>query len=237
MSTFFEETKSCVICNNSSVQIQIGSTNSFGSPDLDLRPPEMQRSTMCHWIEVCPHCGYVANNISTGLDESDEKKKKGFAKFFAHEANVNNEFSEWLSSEEYKECKGIQFKSDLAKNFYQHHLILIKYNKISNAFFALRNAAWACDDAKDEENAIICRLKAIEYLNSIIESADEDEQANFELIKADMLRRSKKFEELITEFANKHYKDDILNKIISFQIVKAREKDNSCYTVENTQIL
>ena len=113
----------------------------------------------------------------------------------------------------------------------------IKYNKINNAFFALRNAAWACDDAKDDENAIICRLKAIEYLNSIIESADEDEQANFELIKADMLRRSNKFEELITEFANKHYKDDILNKIISFQIVKAREKDNSCYTVENTQIL
>ena len=125
MSTFFEETKCCVICNKLSEQTQIGSTNSFGSCDLDLRPPEMQRSTMCHWIEVCPYCGYVANNISMELDESDAKKQKRFGKLFTHKANNNNDFLDWLSSEEYKDCNGIQFKSLLAKNFYQHHLILI----------------------------------------------------------------------------------------------------------------
>ena len=42
----------------------LGSTSTFGSPDLDLRPAEMQRSTMEVWLQVCPHCRYIAPAIS-----------------------------------------------------------------------------------------------------------------------------------------------------------------------------
>ena len=34
----------CTVCSAKSEQTVIGSTNAFGAPDLDLRPPEMQRS-------------------------------------------------------------------------------------------------------------------------------------------------------------------------------------------------
>lgn len=229
MSTFFEETKSCVICNKSSEQMQIGSTNSFGPCDLDLRPPEMQRSTMRHWIEVCPHCGYVASNISAELDES-KAKKKGFGKLFAQKNNNNLNFLEWLLSDEFKGCNGIEFKSELAKNFYQYHLILLKHNKNEDAFFALRNAAWSCDDSEDKDNAILCRVKALELLKDII-----DANENMELVRADMLRRSGQFETVISEFSNKHYSEELLNKIVAFQILKAKDKDDACYTVEDVQ--
>lgn len=36
----------CAVCGKESEQITLASTNTFGSPDLDLRPPEMKRSTM-----------------------------------------------------------------------------------------------------------------------------------------------------------------------------------------------
>ncbi|MDP1581691.1 MAG: hypothetical protein Q8M02_15595 [Candidatus Didemnitutus sp.] len=40
------------------------STSACGSGDLDLRPPEMQRSSMPAWLEFCPHCGYAAKEIA-----------------------------------------------------------------------------------------------------------------------------------------------------------------------------
>jgi hypothetical protein len=58
----------CYVCNQASTQILIASYYNVGSPDLDTRPPEMQRSTLPHWVQVCPHCGYVAFEISEGTD-------------------------------------------------------------------------------------------------------------------------------------------------------------------------
>ena len=54
----------CYVCGKMSEQMVLVSTNQFGYPDLDLRPPEMERSTMDWWIEECPHCGYVAPDLS-----------------------------------------------------------------------------------------------------------------------------------------------------------------------------
>ncbi len=54
----------CGHCGKSSKHMVLMSTNEFGSPDLDLRPPEMQRSTMDTWLKLCPACGYCAPNLS-----------------------------------------------------------------------------------------------------------------------------------------------------------------------------
>ena len=40
----------CANCQGQNEQIIIGSTNQFGSPDLDLRPPETARGTILHWL-------------------------------------------------------------------------------------------------------------------------------------------------------------------------------------------
>ena len=50
MTTLDERTSTCAICGGRSKQTVVASTNARGSPDLDLRPPEMQRSTMPYWV-------------------------------------------------------------------------------------------------------------------------------------------------------------------------------------------
>src|SRR5690349_6640199 len=64
MTTIIPQTITCSFCHTPSEQNLIGSTNSFGAPDLDTRPPEMMRSTMPLWVQECPHCGYVAKDLA-----------------------------------------------------------------------------------------------------------------------------------------------------------------------------
>ena len=64
MTTMYADTRTCKNCGQDSEQIILGSTNSFGSPDLDLRSPPMVRDTMDTWIQVCPHCKFCAPNIA-----------------------------------------------------------------------------------------------------------------------------------------------------------------------------
>ena len=91
------EKSKCAICKAVNEYSVITSTNTFGGgPDLDLRPAEMQRSTMGAWVQVCPNCGYVSANIS---DKHHVTKT-------------------WLQSENYLTCDGIACAPDRAKAFY-----------------------------------------------------------------------------------------------------------------------
>ena len=54
MTTLDKAIVTCAICGEDAEQIEIGSTNAFGSPDLDLRPPPMKRQTMAFWMQACP---------------------------------------------------------------------------------------------------------------------------------------------------------------------------------------
>src|SRR5882757_6393410 len=66
MTTFDERTVQCFCCDKTSSQQVLMSTNRFGSPDLDQRPPEMMRSTIGAWLQECPSCGYVAKDLQKG---------------------------------------------------------------------------------------------------------------------------------------------------------------------------
>ena len=59
MSTHINVERICSVCNNRSDHIILGSSNTFGSPDLDLSPAQMLRSTMCWWQQqsVCLQLG------------------------------------------------------------------------------------------------------------------------------------------------------------------------------------
>ncbi|MFO0826101.1 MAG: hypothetical protein U0792_23795 [Gemmataceae bacterium] len=64
MTTYFRKQEKCANCQQTSEHHVLGSTNTMGSADLDLRPAEMQRSTMGAWLQECPHCHYIASEIS-----------------------------------------------------------------------------------------------------------------------------------------------------------------------------
>ena len=156
MSTIHRKEYRCSVCGKASEFMVLGSTNTFcGAPDLDLRPPEMERSTMPLWIHRCPGCGYVSENVD----------------------DLTTVTAEYLGSEEFRSCGGIGFKSFLAEAFYQYHMINMADGNVQDAFFALLHAAWSCDDEDDAENAVLCRRKAMVLEDEVAEAHREDQGA------------------------------------------------------------
>ena len=207
MTTMMDQVFKCSVCGAENVFPVLSSTNEFGSPDLDLRPAPMRRWTMDTWVQECPECGYVSGTVT-------------------HPTSVSMEY---LQSDEYRTTDGIHFKSLLAKRFYKSMKISLKDGNISNALYELMNAAWACDDEKDSENAVLCRKAAIPLITEMIKTKEEKE--NLKLIKADLLRRSGCFEQLLDEYKDTVFTQELMNKILAFQIAKAKERDSGCYNV------
>lgn len=198
--------KRCSVCGKTSMQPVLSSTNSWGYPDLDLRPAPMKRDTMNTWLMECPHCGYVAIRLENELKISPNL----------------------LKSDEYMTCGGHDFKSDLSKRFYRHYLISKAKKDYRSMFFSLLHCAWTCDDADDRLEVEI-RKKAADSIDLF--EADGDEKDNLKIMKADLLRRSLQFDRVADEFNDFRSDDDLLNSIIRFQIERALMKDSACYTV------
>ena len=188
MSRIIPITKKCALCNREHEYRELASTNSFGACDLDLRPPEMKRSTMPLWVEQCPFCGYVSSDISKlTIDVTEVSKVKDF----------------------------------ISKESFQH--------TEEKSFYASLHAAWACDDKNDKENAILCRKIALEFLEILILNDKNNE--NLRLQKADLLRRSGDFDAVIKQYNSENFSNELLNKIVHFQLEKSKLKDDACYTV------
>lgn len=198
--------KRCSVCGKTSMQPVLSSTNSWGYPDLDLRPAPMKRDTMNTWLMECPHCGYVAIRLENELKVSPNL----------------------LKSDEYLTCGGHDFKSDLSKRFYRHYLISKAKKDYRSMFFSLLHCAWTCDDA-DDRLAVEIRKKAADSIDLF--EADGDEKDNLKIMKADLFRRSLQFDRVADEFNDFRSDDDLLNSIIRFQIERALMKDSACYTV------
>ena len=102
-----------------------------------------------------------------------------------------------------------------------------------SAFDDIMHCACACDDSVDDANAVKSREIAIELSDRIIEKSEN--KNTIIVMKADLLRRNREFEQLIEEYENITFGDDLLNRIIRFQIEKARKNDAACYTVEDVE--
>ena len=166
--------RTCAVCGTVNDYIELASTNTMGGPDLDFRPAEMMRSTMGLWIQTCRKCGYV----STKIDEPCILP------------------AEWFRSERYRTSDGLEFVSPLADEFYKQYMICRENSDTEKALEAVLHAAWACDDANDIENAVICRKLAIDSASELIDGNSEDRTLLL-LLKADLLRRIGDFDRLV----------------------------------------
>ena len=184
MSTFADIEETCAVCGKKEIYHEFSSIHHSGCDDLDLRPGGLYRGTMFAWIQQCPKCGYVSERVS----------------------DPSNVTVRWLRSKRYRSCNGIEFKSELAKQFYQYYLINIEDENLEDAFFALVHTAWLCDDSDDEKIAKRCRERAIIITNKLIadKSIDKDDIDNIYLIKMDLMRRCGYFDELISQFDSLH---------------------------------
>ena len=208
MSTFFSENIRWAVCGQISEVDVMGSSNSFGSPDLDLRPAAMLRYTMRFWVQECPHCGYVAAQLDAPTAITHE----------------------WLQSDAYQQCEGLCAQESMVRRFYRQAMIDRHLEQWEDAFFALLHGAWCCDDLGDDENARYLRTMALEMLERMRQ--ENPWHANLKLIRADVLRRAGQFDRLLTEYADCVMERPVEAAVLAFQLECAKRGDTGCYRID-----
>jgi hypothetical protein len=209
-------TKKCALCGEESSHGSLFTTNAFGSCDLDLRPPEMERSTIWMWVQMCPSCGYCASDISEPIKKA----------------------SEVVNSDSYKQQLNNSEFPKLANSFLCFSSIQEASGKYANAGWSCVHAAWACDDAQAEVGSKKCREKAVLLFQKAKQARQKfgkDQDAEH-LLFVDLLRRSGQLDlalKTCEEGLSKNLKDEILN-ILRFQEQLINKSDIACHTVDET---
>lgn len=218
MQTFKKKIK-CSICGHESVQPKLKGFSTYGA-NLDLREISLG-SILDYNLEMCCTCGYVATDIAakTVINMSD------------------------LRCESYRTCDGFfpDFRSGVPEGnyerisvkYYRLYLIQMNSGNLEGAFFAIRDAAWACDDINDKDKAILFRKIALPLLEYMILNPVEYDKETLDIIRIDFLRRSGQFCKILSDYKGKNFSQDAFNKILKFQIAKAKQSDSSSYKIED----
>jgi uncharacterized protein (DUF2225 family) len=127
MTTLRKGARICAVCGNTTEFTEVASTNTRGAMDLDTRPPEMERSTILYWVQVCPTCGYASSNISNPLVCQKE----------------------FLKSDKYKSFPLPEPINYLEKAFIWKARINENSREYSKSFLDYLYAAWVADDKND----------------------------------------------------------------------------------------
>lgn len=214
MTTLFQEELICTMCGAKSGHTDMFSTNSFGSPDLDLRPPEMQRSTMDCWVQECPSCGYAYSSIEEKADNSEVT----------------------ISSDAYVEILSGNLNGTLTGRFVKASLIAEQAADIDAAANYALSAAWAADDASNGTSANSCRHRAASLFEELLKGMDHSSEEAISIcaIMVDILRRSEQWEKAISlaETMLSQNLDPTIKSVLEFEISAASRHDAKCYTID-----
>jgi hypothetical protein len=175
MTMLDRENVRCGNCGASSDHSVLMSTNAFGSPDLDLRPPEMHRSTMNTWLQLCPSCGYCAPDLTQ--TPSDKAV---------------------LQSEAYHAALRAEGFPKLARRFLAFAVATGQSDPATTARGYLQ-AAWVCDDYGRHEQADECRRQAAAWLSRCKPFPGDETGSGMMAVLVDVLRRSGQFAEASAE--------------------------------------
>jgi hypothetical protein len=213
MTTIFKKGITCGFCGKKSEHDVICSTNTFGSPDLDTRPPIHLRYTINTWVQRCPHCGYCASNI----EEVSERA----------ESMINSrEYYLQLTNDEYPE---------LVNSFLCKAMLEKANEDLPQSIWSTIHATWACDDSGDDELSMKCRIKAVKLIKKaeLIGQTISDEPKADIAITVDLLRRAMQFDEALQMIERTHHKiqDAIIRKVLEFQKELILRSDYQCHTV------
>jgi uncharacterized protein (DUF2225 family) len=213
MTTIYKKEITCGVCGEKSEHALIGSTNAFGSVDLDTRPPADMRYTIYTWVQRCPYCGYCATNIE-GVSESAEA------------IIGSRKYQLQLMNDQYPK---------LANSFLCKVMLKKVKGDLPGAIWSTIHAAWACDDSGNNESAKQCRIKAVELIKNAVsrgQTISDEPEADI-AITVDLLRRSGQFGEGLQIIDQNHneIKDEIIKKVLKFQKELILRSDHQCYTI------
>jgi len=204
----------CCLCGGVSEQTVIKSTSSFGAPDLDTRPPELQRSTIYNWVQRCPSCGYCSSDLSKGSDDLSEIVQ-------------SKEYQSIIKNKEVSEIAG----SFLAMSFQKEFM-----EKYADSAWSVIHAAWICDDEENCLKAKELRIKAINLIEKAKEHTQKlaDQAGASEAITIDLMRRCGMFQEaldLAELIKNGDDIEEVILRVISYEISLIKLRDIDVHTV------
>jgi hypothetical protein len=175
MTMILNEPVQCGHCKKTTEHPVLMSTNAFGYSDLDLRPPEMQRSTMNTWLQLCPGCGFCAPELSEVPADPAV-----------------------LVSEPYRAALQATEFPALARRFLAYALAH-ESSDPAQAAQSFLQAAWACDDAGQVEQAVEARRRSATWFRRCQPFADDEAGITQWVVLVDVLRRSGQFAEAAAE--------------------------------------
>ena len=205
MTTIWEKQMTCAVCGHTFEGRILTSTNSMGLPDLDLRPAEMARSTLGMEITVCPNCHYVAYDISEPVSEETKN-------FVLSDAEFQTDY--WTYS---------------VKAYRNLIHIAVLEERFHDAFWAYLKAAWV-DEGRDRLRPSPIRNEVLEFFIQHEEELEFDDDTRI-CMKADLLRRTSRFKEVIALVQSSTPSERQTDVILHFQKHLAEKEDAGCYTV------
>lgn len=214
MTTYSTERVTCCVCGTASDHEVLMSTNTFfGSPDLDLRPPEMKRSTMASWLQECPKCGFVSADLSTAEDGVRELVAKA-------------------RSDDQRDAANAFTRRCLRRCMLDEEL-----GKLSDAANHALWAAWSADDRNARQEAAAFRLKATKLFIAAVAllPARSEEWVTMRTRTVDVLRRAGEWEEaaaLADAILAEHDLDPTIERVVSFGRRLVQNRDSGLYTID-----
>ena len=214
MTTYWSESTTCGACGRVFSHKRLTSTNSSGSPDLDLRPPEMHRSTMASWVQRCPTCGYCAKDVSK-FDEKLSSLLEGASYQFQ------------LAHTDYPELAATFICAGMASTF--------KGDEVAGGWSYL-HAAWVLDDHNYDSLASQWRSKAADVFTGSIAKGTSIVAGvgGSQAIIVDCLRRSGRHSEALELISRTlgHFCDDVIRQALIYQKRLVESGDVACHRVE-----
>lgn len=214
MTTFQKLTNyQCGCCGFMTEQHILMSTSQGFASDLDGRPGELTRSTMPSWVQTCPNCTYCAPDIA--------KAEAGIQAF--------------LNQSTYQSQRTNPDFPDLANQFLCASMILAHSGKNLHAAWQSIFAAWCCDDAGQEQNALFCRNQALDLISRATRKEWLDRRVQLDSVtRVDLLRRARRFPEALNELHRFQEIDpDVFRqRVLMFEKTLIQNQDSASYSTD-----
>ena len=206
MTTLFRMEQKCGCCGKKVQVTQIGSTNACGPMDLDLRPPEMERSAMFYGMHYCPFCGYAAWNLSAKIEPTDELKK-----LLSEKIDLQDNVLCFERAAEIAVLKGAE------------------PDKVNRLYLC---AAWCADDRDDKAKAKSLRQKIL--ANTVLAGRMKTGRL-LQLLDIARRAEDKDFTEKLLARLRRRKLEPLLEKIVQFQKHLLEKNDTAAYTVADVR--
>lgn len=213
-----KENKKCAVCGHISeqkkVNIKPDTKPFYPTQDADFRPIEPFRDSMVLWLEKCPRCGYVDNDIS----------------------NINSTLLSTIDSKDYlcfqKTVNSNIKNSDIAKKFVLYSLAKKHVGEYEDAFKNLLCAIWIFDDIRAPDYARLYRRRACNIFDEHFDIKKVNVREALQYV--DVLRRCCMFEKAIMVCdALPIEPNPIYEKLKIMQSRLAESRDDNKYFIES----